>query len=176
MCIQWFGEVILRDFYGNYYQYNYSVLILGLLTIVLAMKAMVQDNLAHIEFQESAIKSKAIRKANNIDKSILDQILNRMTEEKDYLDATLNLKNFAKSCNLPARVVSDHLNQGLQKTFHDFVDSYRVEEVKMKIKSDTDKQFTLEGMAYESGFNSKATFNRIFKKFTGMTPSQYQSK
>lgn len=176
LCIQWFVEVILRDFYGNYYQYNYSVLILGFLTIVLAMKAMVQDNLAHIKFQESAIKSKAIPKENNIDNAILDQILNRMTEQKDYLDPTLNLKNFAKSCNLPARVVSDHLNQGLQNTFHDFVNYYRVEEVKQKIKSDTEKQFTFEGLAYDSGFNSKATFNRIFKKFTGMTPSQYQSK
>ena len=58
-------------------------------------------------------------------------------------------------------------------TFFDFVNSYRVDEVKARLSGPDAKNFTLLGIAYDSGFNSKSSFNSIFKKFTDLTPSQF---
>lgn len=99
-----------------------------------------------------------------------------MDHNSDFLNPTLTLKEFAANCGSPARVISEHLNQGLGKNFHDFVNEYRVEAVKIKLKSKVQDNFTLESIAYDSGFNSKATFNRIFKKFTGLSPSKWSEK
>lgn len=70
-------------------------------------------------------------------------------------------------------ILSKAINQGFGKNFNDFVNEYRISEVKDRLgKSDLDRM-TLLGIALDSGFNSKATFNRAFKKYTGMTPNQY---
>ena len=174
LCVQWFVEVILRDFYGNYYQYNFSVIILGLLTMVLAVRAFLQDNLSHIQFSPTTNSDEVLKP--QIQQTILKAIKSRMETSKDFLDPTLNLKTFAQNLGMPKRIVSEHLNHGLNQTFHDFVNKYRVEEVKKKILEDQAQKFTLEAIAYDCGFNSKATFNRTFKKYTGLTPSQFQSK
>ncbi len=175
LCIQWFVEVILRDVYDNYFQYNYSVMIMGLLTLILAFRAVLQDNLSHIQFSPNKkIVTTVI--TPTVNQENIDRIESAMQSSKAYLDPSLNLKTFATVVGLPSRTVSEHLNQGLGKTFHDFVNFYRVEEVKKKMKEEQSSQYTLEAIAYDCGFNSKATFNRTFKKFTGLTPSQFQVK
>lgn len=172
LCIQWFIEVVLRDFYDNYYQYSYSSFILGILTLFLAYRSVRLDNLDHITF----IKEKSKSKAPEIHQETLAVIKSRMTEHKDFLNPKLSLKTFAAACKLPARTISEHINHGAGKTFLDFVNECRVEEVKRLMKEEASKSFTLQSLAFDSGFNSKASFNRVFKKFTGLTPSEYQSK
>jgi len=62
------------------------------------------------------------------------------------------------------------------QNFYDFVNQYRVEEVKQLMNSPKATQMTLLGLGMEAGFKSKASFNRAFKKFTKMTPSEYKQK
>jgi AraC-like DNA-binding protein len=69
--------------------------------------------------------------------------------------------------------LSQVINQLEGKNFFDFVNAYRVEEVKRKMADDRSKKLTLLAIALESGFNSKTSFNMVFKKMTGQTPSQY---
>ena len=69
--------------------------------------------------------------------------------------------------------LSQIINQYEEKNFYDFVNSYRVEEFITLAKKDIDKNFNLLGLAYESGFNSKSSFNQVFKKITGKTPSEF---
>ena len=173
--LQWFIEVILRDFYSNFYQYNYSVFILGLLTLLLAFWAFHQEDQKEIVFLSKIPKETT---PHNLDfkQEILDQIEDRMLTHKDYLNPTLSLKIFASNCKLPQKVVSQYLNQQLKKSFHEYVNHYRVEEFKRRVKEEKELVMTLEGLAYDCGFNSKTTFNRIFKKYTGLTPSQYVAK
>jgi AraC-like DNA-binding protein len=70
-------------------------------------------------------------------------------------------------------VLSAAINQAYGKNFNDFVNTYRVEAVKKMLNDESVQHLSLLGIAYECGFNSKSTFNRAFKKATGVAPSAY---
>ncbi|MBV6655045.1 MAG: AraC family transcriptional regulator, partial [Mameliella sp.] len=72
------------------------------------------------------------------------------------------------------KVLSAIINSCLGKNFHDFVNEYRIEEVKRRILDPAYDHWSLLGIALDCGFNSKSTFNRIFKKFTGYTPRAFK--
>jgi AraC-like DNA-binding protein len=72
-----------------------------------------------------------------------------------------------------ASVLSKMINQGFNLNFNDFINYYRIEAVKEKIKNGEQKTQTLLGIAYDCGFNSKATFNRAFKKATNQSPKDW---
>jgi AraC-like DNA-binding protein len=69
--------------------------------------------------------------------------------------------------------VSEVINNGFNKNFNDFVNSYRVNAFKSMLEENKHEQLSLLGLAHECGFNSKATFNRVFKKLTHYSPSEY---
>ncbi|WP_240321069.1 AraC family transcriptional regulator [Kordia sp. SMS9] len=96
-----------------------------------------------------------------------------MQHEKPYLNPDLNLSELAKQANLTRGQLSEIINTGFQMNFNDFVNSYRVNAFKGMLKEGKHKQLSLLGIAYECGFNSKATFNRVFKKLTNFSPTQY---
>lgn len=95
-------------------------------------------------------------------------------EEKPYLDEDLTLNKLAQMIPTTDKKLSIILNQYMNTTFYDYINKYRVASVKEKIQSDDYKGITLLGIAYESGFKSKTSFNRIFKKETGLSPSEYK--
>ena len=102
------------------------------------------------------------------------RLKHHMDEEKPYLDETLSLPQLASSTGIPSHRLSQVINERFGQNFFDFVNRYRVEEVKERMTDPAFKRLSLLGIAYESGFNSKSAFNRVFKKMTGMTPSQYR--
>ena len=101
------------------------------------------------------------------------RLLSLMNEEQLYLQTDLTLKETALQLKTNSSIVSKVINIGFKQNFNDFVNSFRVEAVKKKMKSPDTKHLTLTAIAYECGFNSKATFNRAFKKFTGMSPREF---
>ncbi|MBO0953029.1 helix-turn-helix domain-containing protein [Fibrella forsythiae] len=103
----------------------------------------------------------------------LDQLRQAMETDQLYLNAQLSLAHLAQHVHLNPRLVSKVLNEGLGKSFYEFVNAYRVEAVKEKLVNARYQHLTFLGLAFESGFNSKATFNYLFKKHTGLTPKQY---
>ena len=90
-----------------------------------------------------------------------------------YIDGKLSLKQVAQKMEISTNYLSQVINENLKKNFFDFVNEYRVNLVKQKMKDPTNSQYTLLALAYDCGFNSKSSFNVIFKKNTGLTPSQY---
>jgi len=96
--------------------------------------------------------------------------------EKAYEDIELSLTQVAKQLKTNPSVISKVINQGFQLNFNDFVNQYRIEAVKEKLKAGEQKTQTLLGIAYDCGFNSKATFNRAFKKATGGSPKEWMEK
>ncbi len=88
-------------------------------------------------------------------------------------NSELTLSEIAKKLNTNISVISKVVNQGFQMNFNDFVNQYRVEEVKKAFEKGEHKKTTLLGIAFDCGFNSKATFNRAFKKNTGFSPKDY---
>ena len=169
LCVQWLIEVILRDFFMLYFNYNYSIQILGIMALVLAVGGIRQANLSEVNFEEEATPKIHIQ----VDDQILGRIKMGMDNQKLYLNPTLTLSEFAKELKLNPKIVSQQINSGLGKSFNDFVNQYRVEEVKLRLNSLDLERLTILGIAYESGFNSKTTFNRIFKDFTGVAPRDF---
>ena len=101
---------------------------------------------------------------------------NLMRAEKPYLNPQLTLNDLSKNLGVNSAVLSYAINNGFEKNFNDFVNEFRIGEVKAKLRTGEAENLTLLGVAFECGFNSKATFNRAFKKFTGVSPKEYQEK
>lgn len=104
------------------------------------------------------------------------KIIQAMQNDKLYLNPTLTLNELARHLAISPKVLSQVLNNELNKNFHDFVNEYRVEEVKKRLTDVQYQHLTILGIAFDAGFNSKSTFNRIFLKFTQMSPKQYRNQ
>jgi len=99
------------------------------------------------------------------------KLLNLMIEEKPYLNPKLTLINLSEMMDVSTNYVSQIINQYEKVNFHDFINKYRVDEFISRSKSN--KNFSILANALDSGFNSKSSFNIVFKKFKNITPSQY---
>ncbi len=106
-------------------------------------------------------------------KEYMKQLLNYMDKEKPYLHGKLSLKEVSYSLGISVHHLSQAINEQTGKNFFDFINKYRVEEVKTRLADSKNEQFTLLAIAFDCGFNSKSSFNSIFKKTTGFTPSEY---
>ena len=102
------------------------------------------------------------------------RLIKYMETGKPYLDPDLSLPQLSDNLDIPVHYLSQVINGRYGLNFHDFVNRYRVEEFKEKVGSAEFVNFTLLGIAFECGFNSKSAFNRVFRQFTGVTPSQYK--
>lgn len=99
-----------------------------------------------------------------------------MMEKKPYLDPDLNLPQLADELDIPSYHLSQVINKNIGQNFFDFINRYRVEEVKNKINHPDYQKFSVLGIAFEAGFNSKSAFNRVFKNITGQTPTQFKKQ
>ncbi|KOH45955.1 helix-turn-helix domain-containing protein [Sunxiuqinia dokdonensis] len=99
-----------------------------------------------------------------------------MRREKPYLDADLTLPQLASRLQIPSHLLSRVINEKFGLHFFDFINQYRVDEVKSKLDQPEFDHLSLLGIAFECGFNSKSAFNRVFKKLTGLTPSEYKNQ
>ena len=108
------------------------------------------------------------------DQLFIEKFISYMENEKPYTNCELNLYDLSKNFDVSTTYLSYILNACLHVNFYQFINKYRVEETQRRLKNNDTKKFTLLTIAFESGFNSKASFNRIFKDVSGMTPSQFQ--
>ena len=102
-----------------------------------------------------------------------NRLLAFMTTETPYLEPELSLADLARRLHTNPVVLSQVINVGTGKNFNDFVNGYRVEAFKKAVRDPANKHLSLLGVALDCGFNSKATFNRAFKKFTGVSPKEF---
>lgn len=110
---------------------------------------------------------------NDSDKLFIDTLLNTMKTKKPFLNPELNLTSLSTSLLVSPEYLSSTLNSRLNLNFYDFINHYRIEEFKTECLKPQNKEFTILAIAYNCGFNSKATFNRVFRNATGCTPSEY---
>jgi AraC-like DNA-binding protein len=97
-----------------------------------------------------------------------------MIDEKLFLNSNLNLNLLSDQTSIPQKTISFVLNQSLNKSFSEFVNEYRIAAFKEKIIQPETDNLTIAGIALECGFSSQATFQRIFKQSTGISPSEFR--
>ncbi len=127
------------------------------------------NNHNSVKYQRSGLKEEEARK-------YLKQLLKLMEVEKPYLNGELSVLDLTFKLNIPRHYLTQILNEKLNKNFYTFVNEYRVEEVIRMMKDPKYKHFSLLALGLEAGFNSKSSFNNIFKSYTGYTPSEYRER
>lgn len=109
-------------------------------------------------------------------KRLKEVLLNHMSQAKPYLDPDLSLDQLASQLGVRPKLCSQILNEGMGANFFDFVNQYRIEEAKRLLSYPPDPKMTVLEVLYEVGFNSKSSFNTLFKKQTGLTPSEFKKQ
>ena len=152
-----------------------TALIFSLSVFALGYKGMMQKEiLPKGEVQQNyADTSKPTDTIIKPDQDLINKLLSHMEEKKSFLDPELTLTGLAKELEISRNQLSYLINEGIGDNFYNFVNKYRVEQVKKFIIDPSMKNFNMLGLALEAGFKSKSTFNLIFKRFTGLTPTEY---
>lgn len=104
---------------------------------------------------------------------IHQKVIGYMQKDKLYLDPELTLVDLAQKLKIHPNTLSQVINSKEKKNFYDFVNAHRIEEFKRVISQPESQQYSLLGLALQCGFNSKTSFNRNFKKTTGLTPTDF---
>ncbi|MBD2769490.1 helix-turn-helix domain-containing protein [Hymenobacter sp. BT664] len=209
---QWLVELVLREFFGLYYRYDYSSELLGAVVFVIGVVGLRQADMRAVHFapeedaaaepekatalaapQASAVPEAGAAmpefpappteqsladqgaRATAPDPLVMERIRRALVDDRLYQNPTLTLAELSAHTGLPPRLISFTVNAGFGRSFNDLVNGYRVAEVQRRLAAPDARRFTLLGIAFESGFNSKTTFNRIFKQVTGVTPRDYQA-
>lgn len=129
-----------------------------------------------IQKEDKAIKASKYQKPLLSRKEIKtkkSELLTLMENEQPYLNPDLTLRDLAELIDLPPNYLSQLLNEGIKKNFSEFVNSYRVNTFKKKVMNPENQHISMLGIAYDSGFNSKSSFNTFFKRITGITPKAF---
>ncbi len=135
--------------------------------------------------RKASISVESNKASNSIKKSNLTQeekdkyvqhILEYMEKEKPYLDHEIKQSFLAEKLGMSVHLFSEVLNVCFEKNFNSFINLYRVDRAKQLMKNPKYKHYKVLAIGYESGFPSKTSFNRVFKKLVEQTPSQYRQK
>ena len=164
----------------SYIQIFYFEFVLALATYYLAIAGYLRSQTITVSFTEAesekigiaAEEKKTLLAENDLNK-LKTKLCGLMETEKPFLDSQLTLGVLAKRIGVNTTVLSYIINHGCKLNFNDFVNEYRIAEVKKKLHEGAAETDNLLGIALDSGFNSKATFNRAFKKFTGGSPKKF---
>ncbi|UKN00455.1 helix-turn-helix domain-containing protein [Paracrocinitomix mangrovi] len=133
------------------------------------------DQIFQIEQKEA---TKAEKKALLDDSSAEEyrlKLVSHLKRTEPYLDAGLTLRDLANQIDIHPNKLSWLINEMHEQNFNQFINNYRIEHFKKLAVNPENAQFSILGLAYDSGFNSKTVFNTYFKKSTGMSPKEWIS-
>ncbi len=129
-----------------------------------------------IEIEDEIIEEITEEKSpsNSENQHLLDKIDEVMERDKLYLNPVLSVYDLADSVHVSRHKISQLLNNDLSMNFYQYVNQYRLKEVCRRLEEDVDNKYNILDHAFDSGFNSKSSFNNLFKTHYGQTPSQYR--
>ena len=161
----------------SYTQQWWLNLFMALITLYIGITGYFTDTTKlkklKFSFTPNTISIPQSDKSKPISKEEIDLLKSHMENQKPYLNPDLNLSDLANELQMTRAQLSQVINSGFQKNFNDFVNSFRIKAFKEKLKQGKHKQLSLLGIAYDCGFNSNATFNRVFKKLTQSSPTEF---
>jgi len=154
----------------DFYQEWWWNLALVVVAIYIGLTGFGQRQPAQITFAADETKPDSVDEVQYI---IARNLEHAMKKDRLYLQPELTLRELAQHLQVRAVDLSSTINQLYRQNFNQYINAYRVEAFIQKCQADQDQQYTLLSLALDSGFNSKATFNRVFKKIKGCTPKAY---
>ncbi len=119
------------------------------------------------KYQTSSLRQEQISSLKNA----LEELIEK---EKVYLDPQLTLQKLAGQLNVSPNHLSQLINSSYQQSYSDYINQLRIEEIKRLLKHPDHQHKTITSLAYDCGFNSISSFYTVFKKHTGMTPSEFR--
>ena len=108
--------------------------------------------------------------------AMVQTLRRHMEKAEPYLNASLTIYQLARELSMSVQELSTLINHSLHQHFFDFVNEYRIKKATDLLKDPEKQKLTILEILYEVGFNSKSSFNTVFKKFTGSTPTEYRKK
>lgn len=109
-------------------------------------------------------------------RELLGQLVTAMKEKKYYLDRDLSVYDLSELTGISRHHITQILNEEYGHNFYTFINEFRLKEAAERLRSHQYRNYTILAIAYDSGFNSKSAFNKVFKDVMGMTPSEYREK
>lgn len=122
--------------------------------------------------QNKPSAAKATRMPKEEAERIRKKLFDFLEADQSYKNANLRMSEVAKQLSLPSHQLSHFINEHLQMSFSQFINSYRIEEAKKLLLENP--HLTVEAIGYESGFNSPSSFYTTFKNETGQTPAAFR--
>ncbi len=165
-----FGDRYLQLDYNVYYFILVFVLIYALSYKALSHPQIVALSLVDKKDHITPKSTTKLKPSSN-----KSHFINRyMEESKPFLNGELTASMLADDLHISRHQLSEVLNEEIGNNFYDFINLYRIEEFKSRVQLPENDHLTLLAIALDSGFNSKTSFNTVFKKSTGKTPSQFR--
>jgi AraC-like DNA-binding protein len=167
---------LLNFVFGEGFQANFLIYIaISIFLYTFAFKSYKQPEIKRDSVEKD--HRKAYEKSGLTDdraSELLNKIIDFMKTEKPYLNDKLNLTQLADQLEISSHNISEVINTKLNQNFYDFINSYRVHEVKNRIEADKNSTYSILAHGYDAGFTSKSAYYSAFKKFTRRTPAQYR--
>ena len=170
---------------GNYIPFDPYFVIFGFIAVFSAVysfygikQPVIFGEVVHNHSDEKKEPERYVKsglKDNEADR-YLKKLLSYMEVKKPYLDGNLSILDLANQTGVSRHHITEVLNEKYKRNFFTFINEYRVREVIRRFEDPRYNNFTILAIAFDSGFNSKTTFNSIFKSQTGLTPSEYRQK
>ena len=182
-------QIILIDIIGKQetiaYKYIYAAV--SAIIFIVTYKSLKQPELySEVKLKEKATDEKIFKAGQELSlytksgltetkmQEILDHLSEIIERDKPHLKSSLSLADLSTMLGISTHNLSEVINTKMNKSFYDFINYYRVEEVKKMLKDEKYNQYSILSVAFEAEFNSKSSFNNIFKKITGLTPSEFR--
>jgi AraC-like DNA-binding protein len=147
-----------------------------------ASKKKIETEINEVEALEAHTKkgNENLLTTKKLPEAILREVISRITllmeQDKIYQEPELTLQALSEKLKIPSYQLSQVINDGMKKSFYDLINGYRVKEAKRLLLDSKNQNYTVLSVGFDAGFNSKTTFNTVFKKFTGFTPTEFRER
>lgn len=162
-------------FYNDQFKVSVEIFLFAgfIIFCFLFMRKIVMYPFIYFSYAQNC-DNKKLSLSENIRRQYYQKLLEYMNNEQPFLDPDISLVSLGEKTSIPPRSLSEVINTEESKNFNDFINFYRINESKKLLSKSSETKKTILEVLYEVGFNTKSSFNTAFKKYTGMTPTEYK--
>jgi YesN/AraC family two-component response regulator len=177
MVLSTLNQLAAASDFAQYFFVTFSLLLFGTSVFIsrVLFRALRKPEIFSL-VEEKPLRNEMVKLGIDEEESkkIAQHLLEHMERQRPFLDPELTLDQLAGQLSIRPKILSYVINHSLKQNFFDFVNRHRVEEAKRLLRSSSDSKMTVLEVLYKVGFNSKSSFNTLFRKYTGVTPTDFK--